>query len=45
MAVDACATRALVWKGETLPADLVQKVHLAALDGSFAKIVESEELV
>lgn len=36
---DACATMDLTINGETLPADMVQKVFIAALDGVFATII------
>lgn len=39
---DACATRELEWQGERLPADTVQKAMLAALNGTFARIIQVE---
>ncbi len=39
---DACATRDLEWQGERLPADTVQKTMLAALNGTFARIMRVE---
>lgn len=36
---EACATKDLVWNGETIPAETVQKSYLAALDGVFATVV------
>lgn len=36
---DACATMDLTINGETIPADLVQKVSIAALDDIFATII------
>ena len=36
---DACATMDLTINGETLPADMVQKAFIAALDGVFATII------
>ena len=36
---DACATMDLAINGETVPADMVQKAFLAALDGVFATII------
>ena len=39
---DACATRDLLWAGETLPALQVQRAFLAALEGSFAKVVTAD---
>ena len=37
---DACATMDLAINGETVPADMVQKAYLAALDGVFATIIK-----
>lgn len=39
---DACATRELEWQGQRLPADTVQKAMLAALNGTFARIMQVE---
>ena len=36
---DACATMDLVFNGEIIPADTVQKTFLASLEGVFATIV------
>ena len=36
---DACATMDLVYNGETIPAEMVHKTFLAALDGVFAEII------
>ena len=36
---DACATMDLMINGETVPADMVQKAFIAALDGVFATII------
>lgn len=41
---DACATRDLSWRGETVEADKVQKIFLASLDGIFARVIETAEL-
>ncbi len=38
---DACATRDLLWTGETVPAEQVQMAYLAALDGSFAHVISA----
>jgi nicotinamidase-related amidase len=40
---DACATRDLLWAGETVPAGQVQRAYLAALDGSFARVVSAND--
>ncbi|MDF2936944.1 MAG: isochorismatase-like [Paenibacillaceae bacterium] len=42
---DACATRDLEWQGERLPADTVQKTMLAALNGTFARILRVEQFL
>ncbi len=39
LAADACATMDLKLNGETIPADTVHKVFIAALDGVFAEII------
>ena len=36
---DACATMDLTIDGEIVPADMVQKAFIAALDGVFATII------
>ena len=41
---DGCATKDLIFDGETLPADTVQKVFMAALNGMFADIIPASEL-
>ncbi|MNP75706.1 Isochorismatase family protein [compost metagenome] len=42
---DACATRDLEWQGERIPADTVQKTMLAALNGTFARIMRVEKFL
>lgn len=44
LAGDACATRDLVFAGETIPARVVQKTFLAALQGVFAEVVETADV-
>ncbi len=39
---DACATRDLTWRGDTIPAEQVQNAYLAALDGTFAKVIKAD---
>ena len=39
LVADACATMDLTTNGETVPADMVQKAFIAALDGVFATII------
>lgn len=42
---DACATRPLFWNGEEIPADVVQRVFLASMDGIFAGIMTAGEFL
>lgn len=42
---DACATKDLAYGGVTVPAAHVQAAYLAALDGTFAQVVNADELV
>jgi nicotinamidase-related amidase len=44
LAYDACATRALTFKGVQVPAESVQAAYLAALNGPFAKVMSASEL-
>jgi nicotinamidase-related amidase len=44
LAGDACATRDLTRHGETTPAAQVQEAFLAALDGTFARVLTMEAL-
>jgi len=44
LAADACATRDLVWAGQTVPAAQVQAAYLAGLDGAFARVAAAVEL-
>ena len=44
LAHDACATRALTFKGVHVPAESVQAAYLAALNGLFAKVASASEL-
>jgi len=41
---DACATRAQTYAGETVPARQVHAAFLAALNGFYAKVVNTHEL-
>ena len=45
VAADACATHDLTFGGKTIPAAAVQRAFLAALDGTFAKVMSVEEIV
>ena len=42
--VDACATRALTHAGKTVRAEDVHRAFLAALDGTYGKVVTAEEI-
>lgn len=44
LAHDACATKALSFNTNTVPAEQVQTVFLAALDGLFAKVLSAGEI-
>jgi nicotinamidase-related amidase len=44
LAHDACATRALTFKGVQVPAGNVQAAYLAALNGPFAKVMSATEV-
>ena len=39
---DACATRDLEWGGITVPAEHVQNAYMAALNGTFAKVLKAD---
>ena len=41
---DACATKDLVWNGETIPAETVHKAFMASLQGVFAEIIRLEDI-
>lgn len=45
LAHDACATRALSFNGVSVAAESVQAAYLAALNGLFAKVLSTSELV
>lgn len=42
---DACATRDLAWGGETIPAATVHNTIMASLNGTFARVVKTEEFL
>ena len=44
LAHDACATKAMVFGGKTVPAESVQAAFLASLNGLFAKVQSAEEI-
>jgi nicotinamidase-related amidase len=44
VAGDACATKALVHEGRTIEAPDVQSAFLAALDGTYAKVLRASEI-
>lgn len=41
---DACTTKALIWKDETIPAETVHNVFMASLQGTFAEVIETRSL-
>ena len=45
LAGDACATRDLAWQGAAVPAAQVQRAFLAALNGAFARVAATAELL
>ena len=45
VAADACATRDLAFAGETVPAAMVQRAFLAALNGTYAEVTTTGEIV
>jgi nicotinamidase-related amidase len=44
LAHDACATKAMTFGGQTVPAESVQAAFLASLNGLFAKVQSAEEI-
>ncbi len=44
-AEDACATRALTHEGTSVPAEYVHRSFLAALNGSYGKVLKTEEII
>ena len=40
---DACATRPLEFGGQTVPADMVHATALAAIKGSYGRVITVEE--
>jgi len=45
IAGDACATKALTFQGKTIPAGEVQGAFLAALDGTYGKVMNAEDII
>jgi nicotinamidase-related amidase len=45
VAADACATRDLAFAGATVPAAMVQRAFLAALNGTYAEVATTGEIV
>jgi len=43
LAGDACATKDLQFEGETIPADQVHHSFLAALNGTFCRVIKTEQ--
>lgn len=42
---DACATKNLTWRGKTIPAEMVHDVFMASLNGMFANVLNTGELL
>ena len=42
---DACAAKSIVFRNEEIPADIVHKVFMGAMDGMFAKVIDTETLL
>ena len=42
---DACTTKDLVWQGAVIPAETVHRTVMASLNGTFAAVVETDELL
>jgi nicotinamidase-related amidase len=45
IAADACATRDLAYAGETVPAAMVQRAFLAALNGTYGRVLNADAIV
>lgn len=45
LAHDACATKALSFGGVQTPASQVQHAYIAALDGSFAEVLSTQQII
>ena len=45
VAADACATRDLTLAGEPVPAAMVQRAFLAALDGTYGRVMNTDDIV
>lgn len=42
---DACAAKSIIFRDEEIPADMVHKVFMGAMDGMFAKVIDTETLL
>jgi hypothetical protein len=42
---DACATRDLAFNGSTVPAAQVQTAFISALNGLFAKVIDTDSII
>lgn len=42
---DACATKDLMFRGKTIPAETVHHTFMASLNGMFAKVIKTSELL
>lgn len=42
---DACTTKNLLWNGVFIPAFIVQNTFMASLNGTFAKVIKTDEFL
>jgi len=42
---NACATKDLVWNGETIADDMVHKTFMASLRGTFAEVIKEKDII
>lgn len=42
---DACTTKDLIWRGQTIPAEIVNASYMASLNGMFAKVITTKEFL
>jgi len=42
---DACATKDLIYKKQTISAETVHNVFMASLDGLFARVIKTDEFI
>lgn len=42
---DACTTKDLIWKGDTIPAKIVHATYMASVHGMFADVITAEKFL